>query len=295
MKQFRRIGICLAGQPGDDEALAFAGRFAELAQSESVLCVYVSGMEDRSPTHKPNEADLQRNVLSRLPDAVRPRTRVEVHAGTGVREILRTARDQSLDLIVVGRRLPHDQRAAGSPFARLVRKSPCNVLVVPVNARPQFGRIQVLVDGSEHSRLALNMALEIAHASGEPNPEVVAHTVFEIGYGYQYTGRTFQEAARDLEAVWHERIQEFLKHIDPRGVPLDVVYSCSHDVASVAFDLAAARDQSLIMIGSRGRSRLKAVLVGDTTERVVYGAAEPVFVAKKKGETVPILDALLSM
>jgi nucleotide-binding universal stress UspA family protein len=294
MEQFRRIGIYLNGEPGDDEALAFAGRFAQLAQSELVLCVYVSGLEDRSPGQRPDEAELGRQVLARLPESVRPRARVEVHADTGIREILRSARDESLDLIVVGRRPPHDQRAAGTPFARLVRKAPCNVLVIPDKARVHFSRIQVLVDGSEHSRLALRTAIEIARASGEPHPEVVTHTVFEIGYGYQYTGKTFQEAARDLEAVWREKIDHFLEEIDRRGVPLDVVYSCSRDLASAAFDLAAARNQDLIMLGSRGRSALGAVLVGDNTENVVYGAPRPVLVIKKKGETIRILDALLS-
>lgn len=294
MKQFERIGVFLNEEPGDEEALVFAGRFAQLADSESVVCVLVHGVENSSSRNLPDEAELRRRVFAQLPDRVASRTQVEVHSSRGVREILRSAMDQSLDLIVVGRRLPHDQRAAGSAFARLVRKSPCSVLVVPDKALAHFGRIQVLIDGSEHSRLALTTALAVARAAEEPHPQVIAHAVYEINYGYRYTGQTFHEAVEHLEEVWREKMKPFLSEIDTGGVAFEVVYSCSHDLASAAYDLSSVRNLDMVMLGSRGLSNLSAVLVGDTTESVVRGAPQPVFVVKKKGETVGILRALLS-
>ncbi len=294
MERFRRLGIFLNEEPGDEEAIAFAGQFARLADCESILCVHVRGVEDRSPIPMPDETELRRQVLAKLPETVAARTRVEAHAGTGIREILRSALDESLDLIVVGRRLPHDQRAAGSAFTRLVRKSPCSVLVVPNNSVAHFGRIEVLIDGSEHSRMALETACAVARASNEKNPQVIAHAVYEINYGYRYTGQTFQQAAKQREDVWRQSMTSFLEGIDTAGVAFDVVYSCSHFLSAAAFDLASARNLDMIMMGSRGMSRLTAALVGNTTEIVVHSSPIPLFVVKKKGETAGILDVLLA-
>lgn len=294
MKQFQRLGVFLNQEPGDDEALLFTGRFAEMANAESVYCVLVHGMEDQSQRELPSEDQLRHQVLQKLPAPVAKRTNVEVHSEKGIREILRCALDHSLDLIIVGRRLPHDQRAAGSAFARLVRKSPCSVMVVPDNGVTHLGRVQVLVDGSEHSRMALATAVAIAQASGEPNPQVVAHLIYEVNYGYRYTGQSFQEAVDHLEEIWREKMSRILESINTQGVEIDVVYSCSHDLASASFDLASARNMDMIVLGSRGQSMLAAALVGDNTENVVAGSPLPVFVVKKKGETVGILEALLS-
>lgn len=294
MRQFQRLGIFLNGEPGDDEALAFAGRFAQLANSESVSCVYVPAVELPSVAAVSDEAEFRRGVLAKLPEPIAARTRIEIHQGTGIREILRTALDQSLDLIVVGRRLPHDQRASGAAFARLVRKSPCSILVVTERTHAHFRRVQVLVDGSEHSRIALETAVAIVRAAAEPNHQIVAHVVFEVNYGYRYSGQSFQEAVAQLEATWHDKMASLLSEIDTTGVSIENVYTCSHDLCSAAYDLASARNHDMIILGSRGSSALKARLLGDNTENIVLGAPLPVFVVKNKGETVGILEALLA-
>lgn len=294
MKQFQHIGVFLNDEPGDDEALAFADRFAQLAEASSVVCILVHGMEQELGLELPEQAPLEQRVLSQLSGPVAERTRVEVHSNKGVAEILRSAMDESLDLIVVGRRLPHTQQAAGSAFVRLVRKSPCSVLVVPERTRVHFARIQVLVDGSEHSRMALDTALRIARASKERSIQIIAHAVYEINFGYRYTGETFHEARTHREDVLREKMKPFLAGIDTDGVEFDVVYSCSHDLASAAYDLASARHLDMIVMGSRGRTKLAAALVGCMTEAVVRNASLPVFVVKKKGETMHFLEALLT-
>jgi nucleotide-binding universal stress UspA family protein len=207
MQQFKKLGVFLHNSPADDAALAYAGMIATRADSESVLCIHVGEADDAGPT--PDPAAFEAAVRGKLPPAAAAITRVEVHSAAGVPEILRAARDMSLDLIVVGRRLPSEQIGIGSAFARLARKAPCNVLVVPTHSHPHLERLFVPVDFSEHSRRALALAVEIARGSGAAQPQLVVHTNFTVGYGYAKLGLSLPQAVTQREQTAREQMQEF--------------------------------------------------------------------------------------
>ncbi|MFH1746477.1 MAG: universal stress protein [Planctomycetota bacterium] len=292
MKRFRRLGVFMHDSPADDEALAFASRFAELAESESVLCVHVRESGE-AEAEVPDVEEFQQRMLKQLPPAVAQRTKVEWHTGTGIPEILRCARDLELDLIVVGRRLPSEQLGIGSAFSRLARKAPCNVLVVPNQVRTHLSRLLVPVDFSRHSRLAFEQALAIARASGDPHPQVVVQSVYSVGYGYKKFGISLHEAGQKLEAVTHEKLAEFVQDVDTTGVEFDTVCTCAEQIHLAILDLAAVRKMDMILVGSRGLSGPAATLLGSQAERLLVAAAVPVLVVKEKGETTHLLNALL--
>jgi nucleotide-binding universal stress UspA family protein len=294
MERFQRLGIFLNDEPGDDEALAFAGRFAQLANVKSILCIHVRGVEQSASAPAPTAEQTRQMILKVLPQGVAQRVVVEVHEGTGIREILRSAVESDLDLIVVGRRLPHDQLAAGSAFTRLARKAPCSVLVVPDKARSHLGRVIALVDGSPHSKAALQVALSVARQCGDANPQVIAQSVFNVGYGHQYTGLSQAEAVRRMEEVERRRMEEFLSDVDTSGVAFELVLTCSNSVEHAAEDLASARNMDLIVLGSRGMTTAPASLIGSKAERILATCPLPVLIVKKKGETYRFIDALLS-
>ena len=296
MKQYRRIGVFLTGSPADDEALGFAGRFAAVAESEKVLCVYVHGGGPEVAGGGPiNIEDLRESVLGALPDEVAARTEVEVHEGHGVAEILRSARDLELDLVVKGRRLPAHEVAVGSACTKLARKSPCSVLIVPNYCRPHVSRIHVPVDFSEHSKLALNAALEIARAgaTGGEQPQVLVQTVYHAGYGYHMLGMDRDQAIAKQAEVTQQSLDEFLADVDTSGVQFEAICTCSEDTAAAVHELAAARKMDMIVVGSRGLSPAAAAILGGNAERILLRAPQPVLIVKRKGETVGLLNALL--
>jgi nucleotide-binding universal stress UspA family protein len=296
MKQYRRIGVFLTGSPADDEALAFAGRFAVAAQSEKVLCVCVHG---GGPGGAPSESisidNLRQHVLDVLPDNVAAQAEVEVHEGRGLPEILRSARDLELDLVVMGRRLPAHQAAVGSACTKLARKSPCSVLIVPDYCRPHISRILVPVDFSEHSKLALLAGLEIARggaADGE-RPQVLVQTVYCAAYGYHMLGMDRDQAIAKQREVAQQSLAEFLKGVDTSGVQFETICTCSEDTAAAVQELAAVRKMDMIAVGSRGLSPTAAAILGGNAERILLHAPQPVLIVKRKGETVGLLNALL--
>jgi len=296
MKRYQRIGVFLTGSPADEVALGYAGRFAILAESEKVLCVYVhgDGLEGAGPETIDVE-ELRERVIGRLPEPVAKNTEVEVHAGSGVPEILRSARDLELDLIVNGRRLPAHQAAVGSAFTKLARKAPCSVLIVPNYCLPHFSRIHVPVDLSKHSKLALQIGLEIARAGAgtHETPQVLVHTVYSVGYGYRKLGMDFDRAIAEQGAVVQKKLDEFLADVDTSGVQFETICTCSEDPATAVHELASARKMDMIVVGSRGLSPTAAAILGGTAERILLGAPQPVLIVKRKGETTGLLDALL--
>lgn len=293
MERLRKLGVYLNDKPGDKEALAFAGLLALSSKPDSIYCIHVRGIENAVETPVPDPETIRRRIVEVLPEDLSKSVAIHVSEATGLQEMLRSARDHDLDMIVVGRRLPHDQLGLGATFYRMARKTPCDVLVVPAGAHAHLNRLLVLVDGSEHSRMALETAIQIAKTSGG-RPQVVVQSVYSVGYGYGYTGKSFEEAARQLESVTRKRIEQFLEKIDTGGVDFQVTYTCSQDIAVASHDQASAMNMDAIVVGSRGSTLPAIALLGANTERVLLNAPVPVLVVKRKGETFRFLDAVMA-
>jgi len=292
VRNLRKLGVYLNDEPGDEEALAFAGLMARLGRPESIDCIHVRGLENPVETQAPDPDALRRQVREAFCEDLAHGVEVHVSEATGLREMLRTARDHDLDMIVVGRRRPHDPLALGAAFYRLARKTPCDVFVAPAGARPRLSRLLVLVDGSEHSRMALETALYVARLSGDQS-HVLVQSVFGVPFGHRYEGMSPDEAQHHREALQRKKIEAFLANIDTRGVIFDTVYTCSLNTAAAAHDMALAADMDAIVIGSRGATLPAVTLIGATTERVLWEAPVPVLVVKRKGETFRFLDAII--
>lgn len=293
MQSFRRIGVFLSDSPADEGALAYACKFGELANCERLYCMYVRGSADQDLGPDPDPKTFTARVQSAIPANLRDRVTIAVRPDTGVAEVLRCARDESLDLAVVCRRLPTDQLSVGTVYRRLARKCPCTVLAVPPHSYPHVSRLLVSVDGSRHSKVALHTAIAIARGSGHPNPQVVAQTIYEVKYGYRYSGKNFHEAGRAEEEARRQRNADFLKDVDTSGVEFDTVYTCSDEPASAIHSVCAALKMDLIVLGSRGARTSAASILSSTVETVLVGASQPVLIVKRKGETLGLLDALL--
>ena len=246
-----------------------------------------------APEPDPSPDEFAANVRQRLPADLVDRTRFEVHTGSGIAEVLRSTRDQSLDLIVVGRRLPSDELGIGSAFIRLARKAPCSVLVVPVYSRVHIQRYLVPIDCSDHSRRALEVALKMARQDASGNVQIVTQQVYSVGYGYQYTGTDFHDAGKKLEEVCNAKLKKFMADLDTGGIDIRSINTCSDDPARAVSDLAIAMKLDVIVIGSRGLSTTMAALLGSTAERILMASPLPVLIVKKKGETTRLLTALL--
>jgi nucleotide-binding universal stress UspA family protein len=293
MLDIKRIGVFLKNTIIDEAVLAFASHIGRDPQRQLYIA-HVRNPQDPESHAPPSAEEFDRAIRERIGDATKGTITTAVLQGDQMEQILRAARDQDLDLMVLGRKLPSSQIGLGAKIARIVRKSPCSVLIVPELCLPHFDRIMAAVDCSSHSRLALEAAIEIARTA-PGHRQVVAVSVRNIPIGYDVAGATFVEAAERQRQRGMEDLKNFIASTDAEGVNIEPMVLLSSDPALTITHAAMARKMDIVIVGSRGSSGTAAALLGATSERLLMTCAAPTLIIKRKGETLSLLEALFSM
>jgi len=142
----------------------------------------------------------------------------------------------------------------------------------------RFETILVPVDFSDHSKEALDTAIQIAHVFGSKLHLLHCYHIQTAGiapYGIVLPSgyhADIREAAEKRLSEWQERIAK-------EGLPSETILST--DNPSLAITLSATEiDADLIVMGTRGLSGLKHIVLGSVAERVVRMAHCPVLTVK---------------
>jgi nucleotide-binding universal stress UspA family protein len=141
-----------------------------------------------------------------------------------------------------------------------------------------FGRIIVPVDGSEVAKKAAKKALELAKSNGI---DVVAMHVLTIQYlpsPYVYPGSVFYQ---EMHELLQKEGQSYLDKIEELGKQMGVTVSKKlvegHPTEEI---IKEAKEDDLIVMGSKGRTGLDRLLLGSVAENVVRHARCPVMLVK---------------
>lgn len=180
------------------------------------------------------------------------------------------------DLIVVGAGR-HEGLAAfwlGSTARRLVRHSPCPVVVVRGAAtRGRPDRVVVGIDGSSTSVAALDWAGDEADRH-----QVELVVVHAWSYPYSATAAGASQAHDLLKVDAACVLDRAVEHARERfGC---TVSGCLVEDGSVSALLDTVRDGDLLVLGSRGHQALVAGLLGSTVNAVLDRAQTPVVVVR---------------
>lgn len=211
--------------------------------------------------------------------------------GSPAREMLHLAHVKNIDLLVMGRK--KELRGHGILTAQLVRKVPCSVLFIPEKPKKRLKEIFICNDFSEYSRIALEEAIRLT----EKDPEItiklqhVYHVPSAISTTKidpeEYKGKVIQH----LVSVYND----FVKNIDLKNAHIHPVFKSDKNM-SITDTLSAsiAREKcDLAIIGSRGKSMVRSVFLGSTTERLLRHDIEyPILVAKRKKMEYNFLEML---
>jgi nucleotide-binding universal stress UspA family protein len=168
------------------------------------------------------------------------------------------------DLIILGRcgKTALARLLMGNVTARVIGLSPVNVLVVPRGAALAFHRLLIASDGSSFSQAAWKLALSMAQKA---ESQLIAVSVApEEG-----------DIIR-AKAIVHQMLTEAnrakmpLKGVNPQGLAPDegIVHQ------------AIKNEVDLIIMGSRGLTGLKKLVMGSVTERVIGRSPCPILVVK---------------
>ncbi|MDX1978823.1 MAG: universal stress protein [Bryobacteraceae bacterium] len=213
--------------------------------------------------------------------------------------VLTAASSHGADLLIAGGR--------SHVFAsRAAMLSPCSVLMVPDGSAVQMNRILVPVDFSHHSQHALRTGAGLAAQSGGEalclfiesedapwhlQPDVHAEHAHKLASLQEFAhGTVGSRPSLRCIAEPVEHSSAILKRVRAFSLPHAIEGA---DVAATIVHVAEREESGLIVIGTRGRSRSAAVLLGSVTEKVIQFAHCPVLAVRIHGANLGLLDVLL--
>lgn len=142
--------------------------------------------------------------------------------------------------------------------------------------------ILIAVDFSRDSDAAVDWGL--AHAALAKLPVILFHAMHDTAEAPGFYTREGEPGLVMIEEVAQEMMAAQLKKIAPmlkgRGAPKVTTEMVEGLPAGRIVETAIARDCELIVIGTRGRTRVQSLLLGSVAEAVVQKAPMPVVVVK---------------
>lgn len=177
--------------------------------------------------------------------------------------IVEEATAKKVDIIIIGR---HGYKAVakaliGEVAAKVIAHAPCKVLVVPRAAQIEYRNILVATDGSVHAIAALNEAIAIAKRCG-------SHLI---------TLSAMRDESERAEATKYANEASALAKKE--GVSAEAVTPTGRSFNAIV-ETAGGRGVDLIVMGTYGKTGLKKVLMGSSTEKVIGNAGCAVLVVK---------------
>ena len=141
-----------------------------------------------------------------------------------------------------------------------------------------FQKILVPVDFSEHSAKALDAAIELAKAFG--GKLTLRHCYQIQPAGVSPYGIVLPESFdRDIREAAARQLDEWRQKVAAAGVEVDASLSAMFPSLAIA-ETASELGTDLIVMGTRGLSGIKHVLLGSVAERTVRIAPCPVLTVK---------------
>jgi nucleotide-binding universal stress UspA family protein len=150
-----------------------------------------------------------------------------------------------------------------------------------IESKINFARILVAIDGSEISMSTVDCAIQMAK---KHNSQVIALHIIKIHIATAYllapsdTLRQLNNKDNQELIKWFEPIETKAKENNVK-LKTEVVESIMSEVGAIV-TYAERENVDLIVIGSRGRSGFKKMLLGSTASGVVTYATCPVLVVK---------------
>lgn len=140
-------------------------------------------------------------------------------------------------------------------------------------------KILLATDGSKHSMHAVKFAIRLLGETTAPGSITLisVHDDTALRHAQRFVGKkAVEEYLRDLS---DKDLAEARKILDKAGVKHDMMIRYGHIAAEIA-DAGGSGKFDMIVMGSKGRSGLKDLLVGSVAQRVVELSKTPVLLVR---------------
>ncbi|MTI22207.1 universal stress protein [Fulvivirga sp. RKSG066] len=216
---------------------------------------------------------------------------VEVVEGKPFDQLLHWIKIKNIDLFIAGRK--NKESGSGILPHKLSRQISCDLLLIPeINLKP-VQRILVPIDFSEHSKLALEQAIEIGQRSDYE--KVICYHIYSVPSGYYKTGKSHEQMAKIMKEHAKKRFDKFVAQYS--NIQIDYESSLSEvNRAKQIRDMAIQQKCEMVILGSKGQSVGSLILLGSTTERFLQlDNSFLTMVIKKPGEHLGFFEAFMKV
>jgi nucleotide-binding universal stress UspA family protein len=224
--------------------------------------------------HAPVDAAQERLLAAGVPATS------TVVRGRPATEIVRAAAVWQADLIVVGSR-GHgviERMLVGCVSAEVVDRAPCPVLIARAS---RVERVVVAVDGSGCSDRAVSFVAchrlfrDAAFSVVSVAPRSAMPDGIGIGLGAAQLSIEAEQEAREWHLAAAERAADELRREGQRAAPAVRIGDAAHEI------LVASEAADLVVVGTRGNTGLRRVVLGSTARNVMTHAQASVLVVRQ--------------
>ena len=285
-----RILVPIDFSPNSLEALQFVAPWLRSFGAELHLAyvsapeVPVAGLAAMPIILSEHESNVRVHAkMMRAASELQP-SKIHLLQGQPYKEICQLARDLKIDLIVIATRGQTGLRHVllGSTAERVVRYSPCPVLVVRPRKRAKqngqrseaslhFKKILVPVDFSKCSKEGLDYARKVSARLG--SKLVLMHSICPAYYvsNDEYARYDFPEVLRRCEAVAATKLRHLTAGARRFSMEIDIPKTFGNAGLQIC-TRAEKLGVDLIVTSTHGRTGLKHALLGSTADYVVRHA-----------------------
>lgn len=203
------------------------------------------------------------------------KTRLET--GEPYEKIIEIAEEEQCELIVMGRRgLTGFERALmGSVTAKVIGCFKGRTLIVPNDTTVGWKKILVASDGSKFSEDAVYEAINYAKSYGG------SLSIINVVYTNDEVMATAPSLVDNMVQKAKEHLESLKALAQAENIDADVFVREGEPYQGIT-DVARELGADTIVIGSRGKTALKRILIGSVTSRVIGMAPCPVLVVNKQ-------------
>ena len=203
--------------------------------------------------------------------------KTEVRVGHPYAELMDACKTTEADLLVMGAKGSGTEASrVGVIAARCIRNSPIDVLVVRHHAEPPFKHVLACVDFSDNAGKAVKQALHVA-ANDKADLRCLFVYQSAISMALDYGGfiTPLPQALADNEALshWQKELDRFVAPVaHGTGVPVKTVVAEQVNIRDAILDDVQQHNIDLVVLGTRGKSAIRHLLIGTTAEKIIHHA-----------------------
>ena len=222
---------------------------------------------------------MKRNVDDHFKTNLDTRISYDVREGDVLKEFLDVVEENLTDLIVIGR---EGEKTHHQVFVKnTIRQSKASILLVPEYTNPTIKRIIVPTDFSINALRALKVAIGINKQLETPVPIICVHVYAMKSYSHFKIDRPWNVFREDIQKNINgifEDIKSSFSEEDAKSFSLAMIEGNNLGKANYITEYANQTAGNLIVMGSKGHSRVQQLILGSVTEKVI-----------KNNNTVPMI------